>query len=133
MQDNNKNNYVELVGKLPFDIKLFTTAGGKVLTNFKINVDNKRGKGYTQIPVVAWEENAKDLADNFRKNDKIKVIGEISTSSYQKEGNTIVVFQVVVNSIEPIGSKKELESNDFGSNSGEFVPNDLITDDDLPF
>lgn len=128
---DSRKNYVELEGKVPFDIKLFTTASGKSLVNFVVNVDNPRGRGYSGFKCVAWEELAEQIAKDVKKNTKVKVIGYLSINSYQKDGQTITAWQVVANELVVLNGNENSEEI-FGEEE-TFEPSDLVSSDDLPF
>ncbi|MFA5719481.1 MAG: single-stranded DNA-binding protein [Acholeplasmataceae bacterium] len=129
--NDSRKNYVELEGKVPFDIKLFTTASGKGLVNFVVNVDNPRGRGYSGFKCVAWEELAEQIAKDVKKNTKVKVIGYLSINSYQKDGQTITAWQVVANKVIVLNDVEVEEGVPDFDNLAD--SSELVVDEDLPF
>ena len=139
-------NLVVLTGRLTADPELKTTANGLSVTTFSIAVDRRYRSGEERqtdfINIVAWRQSAEFITKYFKKGSLIGIEGSIQTRRYQdKNGNNRTAFEVVVNNVQFVESKR-----DSGSPMGDPAPasfsnadvNDFAdlgdaTDDDLPF
>ncbi len=103
-------NCVTLIGRLTAEPELKTTTSGKEVCAFTIAVDRSYspdGKRKTDfINIVAWQNNAKFVADYFRKGQMIALVGAIRTRSYEdKKGNKRIAFEVYATEVSFCGSK----------------------------
>ena len=139
-------NLVVLTGRLTADPELKTTSNGLSVTTFSIAVDRRYRSGEERqtdfINIVAWRQSAEFITKYFKKGSLIGIEGSIQTRRYQdKNGNNRTAFEVVVNNVQFVESKR-----DSGSPMGDPAPasfsnadvNDFAdlgdaTDDDLPF
>ena len=139
-------NLVVLTGRLTADPELKTTSNGLSVTTFSIAVDRRYRSGEERqtdfINIVAWRQSAEFITKYFKKGNLIGIEGSIQTRRYQdKNGNNRTAFEVVVNNVQFVESKR-----DSGAPMGEPAPasfsnadvNDFAdlgdaTDDDLPF
>ena len=139
-------NLVVLTGRLTADPELKTTSNGLSVTTFSIAVDRRYRSGEERqtdfINIVAWRQSAEFITKYFKKGSLIGIEGSIQTRRYQdKNGNNRTAFEVVVNNVQFVESKR-----DSGAPMGDSAPasfsnadvNDFAdlgdaTDDDLPF
>ena len=139
-------NLVVLTGRLTADPELKTTPNGISVTTFSIAVDRRYRSGEERqtdfINIVAWRQSAEFITKYFKKGNLIGIEGSIQTRRYQdKNGNNRTAFEVVVNNVQFVESKR-----DSGAPMGDSAPasfsnadvNDFAdlgdaTDDDLPF
>ena len=139
-------NLVVLTGRLTADPELKTTPNGISVTSFSIAVERKCKSGEERqadfINIVAWRSSAEFITKYFRKGNLIGIEGSIQTRRYQdKNGNNRTAFEVVVNNVQFVESKR-----DSGAPMGDSAPasfsnadvNDFAdlgdaTDADLPF
>ena len=72
------------------------------------NVENRRSlscprhrdkKRYAKIPVVAWHNKATEVAENFQRNDKVRVQGSIRTRLNERNGHKYSAFEIVLDNI----------------------------------
>ena len=104
-------NNVVLVGRLTKDIELRTIGQGVSVANFTLAVDrrfkNKQGERETDfIACIAWKMTAEFIAKYFKKGDKIGIVGEIQTRSYEgNSGNKVYVTEVKVEQAHFVDSK----------------------------
>ena len=144
-------NCATLIGRLTAEPELKTTTSGKEVCAFQIAVDRsyspdgKRTADF--ITIVAWEHNAKFVADYFRKGQMIAVVGAIRTRSYEdKKGNKRIAFEVVAREVSFCGSKNEGSArkteteetqpegiNGYYSNATAADFAEIPDDDDFPF
>lgn len=127
-------NNVCLIGRLTRDPELRYTQSGQAVVRFTLAVDRRmskqkkaeleanRGQTADFISCVAWNQTAELVANYMRKGSQLGVEGRIQTGSYQKEDNsTVYTTDVVVNSINFIGSAQQ--RNQDGFNQGGFSNN----------
>lgn len=137
-------NLVVLTGRLTADPELKTTPNGVSVCSFDIAVDSGYGdnKKTNFIKIVAWRGSAEFVAKHFKKGNMIGIEGSIQTRKYQdKNGNNRVAFEVVVNDVQFVESKKDKDVNisagsppqNFSNNSNDFADLGDVGDDDLPF
>lgn len=135
-------NLVVLTGRLTADPELKTTPNGISVTTFSIAVDRRYRSGEERqtdfINIVAWRQSAEFITKYFKKGSLIGIEGSIQTRRYQdKNGNNRTAFEVVVNNVQFVESKRDsVSSNEPASFSNADV-NDFAeigdVDDDLPF
>lgn len=103
-------NQVILIGRLTKDPELRETSNGKPVASFTLAVD-KFGEGADFINCVVWNKQAENLAKYQKKGGQIGITGRLQTRDYDDEkGNKRYITEVVADSIEYLGAKKE-ESN----------------------
>lgn len=103
-------NCATLIGRLTAEPELKTTSSGREVCAFQIAVDRSYSPDGQRkadfITIVAWEHNAKFVADYFRKGQMIAVVGAIRTRSYEdKKGNKRTAFEVYATEVSFCGSK----------------------------
>ncbi len=137
-------NLVVLTGRLTADPELKTTSNGIPVTSFSIAVNRNYRAGEEQqtdfINIVAWRQRAEFITKYFKKGSMIGIEGAIQTRKYtDKNGNNRTAFEVVVNNVQFVESKRDAavagsEPASF-SNAGanDFAEIDGGMDDDLPF
>jgi len=106
-------NKVILIGNLGKDPELKSTSGGKSVANFSLATNEtwtKDGEKHEKVEwhrIVAWEKLA-DLAGKYLvKGRQVYVEGKIQTRSYEKDGETKYVTEIVATNITFLGGKQE--------------------------
>lgn len=141
-------NNVNILGRLTRDPELRYTANTQMANaRFVVAVNRKLSKekrqeaennGYPTadfISCMAWGKTAENIANYFKKGNKIAITGHIQTGSYEKDGQRIYTTDVVVDSFDFI----ESNSSSSTTNQGYSNPADLgmsgqeSFDSDLPF
>ena len=121
-------NYCSFIGNLGKDPEIREVAGSKV-ASFSIAVTEKGfttkdGKKIedktTWVNIVAWKGLA-SLIGYASKGSKVFVSGKLSQRSYEKDGRTFSVYEIIAESItlldsnrgtiEPTGNKSDDGSN----------------------
>ena len=103
-------NKVILIGRLTADPELKKTGSDLSVASFTVAINRNQDEA-DFINVVAWEKNAENAKKYLAKGSQVAVDGRIQTRSYEdKDGNKKYVTEVVANSIEFIGTKKEEKS-----------------------
>ena len=100
-------NRVVLLGRLTKDPELRTTQNGISTCTFTVAVDRIK-KDEADFPqCVAWRQQADYLTRYGHKGDMICVDGRIQTRTYDKDGRTVYVTEIVVDSLQLVGSRKD--------------------------
>ena len=145
-------NLVVLSGRLTTDPELKTTQNGISVCSFAIAVERRHKQGEEKqadfINVVAWRSSAEFICKYFKKGSMIGIEGSIQTRKYQdRDGNNRTAFEVVVNNVQFIDSKRPDDrreeislptpENDplpaFADKLSGFTELSNVADDDCPF
>lgn len=122
-------NTVILVGRLGADPEIRHLESGKSVANF--NIATNRTKDITDWHKVTVWGNAVDVIEKYvKKGSQVGVNGSLQTRSYEKDGQTRYVTEVVCYNISLIGSKNEISEQ---SNTSIDKKDESYIDDDLPF
>ena len=116
-------NLVILSRRMARDPELKYTSGGKAYTNFTLAVQKTKDEAEF-IDCVAWEKTAENIAEYFRKGNRILINGKIVTSTYESNGEKRKSVKVQAFNFEFIDSKNSGISQN--SNRNDY-------DDDEPF
>jgi single-strand DNA-binding protein len=102
------NNLVSLIGRPTKDMD-FRQNGENSVARFSLAVDRKfsKEKQADFISCVAFNKTAENLNKYVKKGQKIAVMGEIRTGSYEKDGKKVYTTDVVVSEFEFASSKSE--------------------------
>ena len=125
-------NLTILVGRLTADPVLKYTQSGKAFTKFSIAVQREFKKDEADfINCIAWDKRAEAICEYLRKGRRIATQGRISVNSYEKDGETKWITEVIVDKFEFVDSAnndtKESEK------SKEKEEPEFIDDDSFPF
>lgn len=133
-----------LMGRLTADPELKSTPSGVSVTSFNIAVDRERAKDAERkadFPtIVAWRSTAEFVCKHFRKGKPIIVEGRIQTRTYDDNGKTRYITEVVAGAVKFVlsdnsartaaGSGSSAQDSDASNNSEDWQE---VEDDDLPF
>ena len=134
-------NLVTLIGRLTRDPELKYSQSGKAFCKFSIAVTREFNRDEADfINCVAWDKWAETIAEYLRKGRRIALQGRLSVRSYEQNGETKWMTEVIVDKFDFIDTaasggssyedKKSSNEPDF---SNEVVSEDTIDDDDFPF
>ena len=117
------------------DVKV---SNGLVIAKFTVACNRTFNKEKSDfINCVAFGKRAETIAQYFSKGSLINLEGRIQTGFYEKDGQKIYTFEVVVENFEfPQGNKKENKTNNQVEKKLEdILGDDLIVadDDETPF
>lgn len=115
-------NVICLIGRAGVSPELKTTPNGASVVNFNLAV--KKRESTIWVRTVAWNKTAELISKYVKKGDQVGITGSLDVREYEKDGEKRQVYEVVINQIDFLGSKKsepeqEIEITDIG--------------DDLPF
>lgn len=140
-------NRVILVGRITKDPELKSTQSNVNFVNFTLAVNRQFAdqSGERQadfIQCVVWRRQAENLAQYIRKGALLGVEGRIQTRSYEVDGNTRYITEVVCDSVQFLETRGDSSnSDDFSqpepssNDSDEFyeTSKQLAAEEDLPF
>ena len=109
-------NLVILSGRMVRDPELKYTSGGKAYTNFTLAVQKTRDEAEF-IDCAAWEKTAENIAEYFRKGNRILIQGRLSVNSYEQNGEKKKFTRVLANTFEFIDSKNSGNSQNGNRNN----------------
>ena len=118
-------NIAILMGRMTRDPELKYTSNGKAYTNFTLAVQKTKDEAEF-IDCVAWEKTAENIAEYFRKGNRILINGKIVTSTYESNGEKRKSVKVQAFNFEFIDSK----NSGIGQNSNK---NTYDSDEDEAF
>ena len=117
-------NLVILLGRMARDPELKYTSSGKAYANFTLAVQKTIEKAEF-IDCVAWEKTAENIAEYYRRGNRILINGKIITSTYESNGEKRKSVKVQAFSFEFIDSKNSgtnRNGNKNNSDDDEWVP-----------
>lgn len=126
-------NHVVVVGRLTKKPELKFTANGTKYTQFTVatqrNFKNKDGEYEADfINCRLWRTAAENFAKFADKGSLVGIEGRIQTSSYDKDGKTVYITEVLAESFTLLETKATTEArNNQTQETIEF------SEDDLPF
>lgn len=132
-------NHVVVVGRLTKKPELKFTANGTKYTQFNVatqrNFKNKSGEYEADfINCLMWRTAAENFVKFTDKGSLVGIEGRIQTRSYDKDGKTVYITEVLAEGFSLLETKKVVEarSNQPVFNSNESEPIEF-SEDDLPF
>lgn len=122
-------NKVVLVGRISTDLELKQTNNGKSYCRFNLAV-NRMNEGTDFIPVTVWNKQAENIVQYQSKGSLILIEGSIGTGNYtDQNGNNRKTFEVMVQNVQFLGSKKTKEVDETTEEDIDFDLDDI----DVPF
>ena len=129
-------NNVIIIGNLTRDPEKRTTQSGISQTTFTVAVQRRfknadGGHDADFLRCVAWRQTADYIAQYGAKGRKIAVNGELQTRSYEKDGQTHTITEIIVNSAEFLQAPSaDGQQRHEPEQAQDFTE---IDDDELPF
>lgn len=115
-------NRVMLSGNLTRDPELQVTQGGTSVLKFGIAVGEKRGeKDYANFfDCIIWGKHGETMERYLHKGQRVAIDGQLSYSSWEKDGQRRSKVEVVVRSIDTIGPAPTRDASEYAS--GQQMP-----------
>lgn len=131
-------NHVVVVGRITRKPELKFTTNGTKYTQFIVatqrNFKNKDGEYEADfINCRLWRTAAENFAKFTEKGSLVGIEGRIQTSSYDKDGKTVYITEVVAEEFSLLETKKVVEIRNNAVQPIEESPFNGVSDDDLPF
>ena len=128
-------NNITLLGRLTRDPELKYTQSGKAFTKFSIAVTREFNRDEADfINCIAWDKRAETICEYLRKGKRIALQGRLSVRSYEKDGETKWITEVIVDKFDFIDyQKSDTEDNNTKENKNSSAEPEFIDDDDFPF
>ena len=100
-------NKVFMLGRLAQDPQQFVTQNGITQSRISVASSDNWNKNETYFfPCVAWQSTANFINAYLHKGDLVAIDGKLIRRSYvSKEGKTVYVIEVVIESIKPLYTK----------------------------
>lgn len=116
-------NIVIETGRLTADPDLRYT-GETPICKFRIAVDRPKKKGAETAETdffncTAWNHNAEFINNMFSKGDMITIVGNLRSSSFEKNGEKRTAVEIKVNEVHFPGTRRKTE----GENNSESADN----------
>ena len=138
-------NKVILVGRITKDPELKTVQSGSAVVNFTVAINrpttsnngdqNQSNADY--INCVIWNKQAENLAKYVKKGQLIGVEGRIQTRTYDANGTTRYITEVLCDNVQFLDTKKDngssQEQSDDEQNDDFAHKISNVNDNDLPF
>lgn len=124
-------NKVILTGNITKDVELKTSENGLNFCRFTIAVprqfkDENGERNADFINLVAWRNLAETISKFVKKGDKVGVIAKIQTKTFQEDGKTKFTTNIIVDEIEFLNSKKDIDNKELRPATNEEI-------DGIPF
>lgn len=135
-------NKVILIGNLTKDPEYATTPNGTAVCKMSIavnrNFTNANGERDTDFfNIVAWRRLADTCSRYLSKGKKIGVVGSIQNRSYEKDGQTKYVTEIMADEVEFLSPQSESAKPQANSSQkprqSSFADLQPADDDGLPF
>ena len=126
-------NNITLLGRLTKDPELKYSQSGKAFTKFSIAVTREFNRDEADfINCIAWEKRAETICEYLRKGKRIALQGRLSVRSYEKDGETKWITEVIVDKFEFVDSNNNTQ-NETNDNTQSTENPDIDDKDDFPF
>lgn len=107
-------NRAVILGRLTADPEVRKTQTGLSVCSFTVAADRIQKAGEEKkadfISCVAWRQSAEYLAQYGRKGNWVSVDGRLQTRTYDKDGRTVYVTEVVADNVSLIGNNNSAQN-----------------------
>jgi single-strand DNA-binding protein len=106
-------NTVSIIGNLGRDPELRFTPSGKAVTalSLAVNDDFDADADPTWVTVVVWGKAAEAVASHKGKGDEVAVEGRLRSRTYDKDGQTHFLLEVVARRVKFLRNKAGATTN----------------------
>ena len=126
-------NNITLIGRLTRDPELKYSQSGKAFTKFNIAVQREFKKDEADfINCIAWDKRAEAICEYLRKGRRIAIQGRLSVNSYDKDGETKWITEVIVDKFEFVDSANS-DTKESEKLKEKEEPENYEDNDDFPF
>ena len=103
-------NSVTIVGNLGAAPELRHTSRGQAVTNLRVAINGPNDQ-VDWITVVAWNATAEACAQHLEKGALIGVEGRLSSRSYERNGRTQYVTEVIAHRVSFLSPRRKSQDN----------------------
>ena len=122
-------NNINLFGRLTAEPDIKNTKENKYV-KFCLAVDRKSKDKVTDfIDCIAWNKLAEIITKYCHKGNQLSVTGSLQTSSYESNGEKRKGYEVLVTTIDLVGSQEKPAP----AENLQFEPNFEVKEGELPF
>lgn len=101
-------NHIDIIGRLTADPELKSTTSGVPVCTFSVAVDRPRVKDTADFfRCVAWRQTGEFVSRYFTKGRKIGIGGSMQSHQYEKDGQKITAWELVVDTVDFCDRKPE--------------------------
>lgn len=127
-------NNITLIGRLTRDPELKYTQSGKAFCKFSIAVQREFNRDEADfINCIAWDKRAEAICEYLRKGRRIATQGRLSVNSYEKDGETKWITEVIVDKFEFVDSLNNENRGNENKKSNQEPENFEDDPDEFPF
>ncbi len=127
-------NLTILVGRLTADPVLRHAQSGKAFCKFSIAVQREFNREEADfINCIAWDKRAEAICEYLRKGRCIATQGRLSVNSYEKDGETKWITEVIVDKFEFVDSLNNENRGNENKKSNQEPENFEDDPDEFPF
>lgn len=110
-------NKIILIGRTTREVEVRTTQTGKTVARVGLAVDRQNKKNAQAagqqtadfFNLTAWDRTAQIMQQYVTKGTQIAIEGHVQTGTYEKDGVKRATFDVQVDRLELLGSKKDAQ------------------------
>ena len=119
-------NQVSIIGRLGQDPELRYTPSGKAVARMSVAVNERYGENERTywFPIICWNGLGETVSQYLHKGSKVAVSGRLTTRSYERDGETRTLTEIIANSVDFLDPKP----SDNGPREETPIP-----DDEIPF
>ena len=121
-------NHIDIIGRLTADPELKSTPSGVPVCSFTVAVDRPRVKDVADFfRCTAWRQTGEFVSRYFTKGRKIGLGGSMQSHQYEKDGQKVTAWELVVEAVDFCDRKPE---GDYRTDDFEPVG---VDEGELPF
>lgn len=127
-------SHLTIFGRLTRDPELKTIPSGKAIVNFGVAYDTGKNE-VSFLDCVAWEDQAKRIAEWFGKGDAVVLLGYLKQETWESDNGKRSKHVMIVTSFRSAMKKGEGAKGDTSSQPRTQAAPEPLPDptDDIPF
>ncbi len=96
------NNEVKVTGKIVEKRTIRKTPSGKEIIDIRIATQSNKGNQWSYIPIIFWNETAKEVEEQYNTGDMISLVGRYQSRNYIKRYSGDVIVDKVTYEISAL-------------------------------
>lgn len=97
-----ESNKVELIGGVNYIAEPKSTANGGLILTVLLGKKKYNKEEYDSFRIKLFGDTAHSFADTIKKGDRVRIIGRLSSDTYEKDGKKVTTMEVVANSFDKV-------------------------------